>query len=63
MFPSDVCAALNELEELNLAQNEIAYLPENISAMSNLKKLQLSKNQLKEVRGGAKQRLYTTTAL
>ena len=46
MFPAELCAALNDLEELNLGQNLLTYLPENLSALSNLRKLILQDNRI-----------------
>jgi len=49
MFPSEFCICLQDLEELNLSQNQITYIPENISAFSNLRKISVGWNKLTEL--------------
>jgi len=48
---------LSKLEVLDISQNEITGLPQEISNLKNLRKLNLTKNQIKELSGIALNRM------
>ncbi|CAM9274922.1 unnamed protein product, partial [Hapterophycus canaliculatus] len=52
LVPSELFVCLTELEELDLSENYICYLPETIGLANGLRKLNLANNRLRSIPDG-----------